>query len=92
MTGRLLYRRFPSASDIGYINDEMLLVYLMLASLPNEMLGGSPTADVAGKFYSLFSKQWKNAINMDEKSREIDMAFDPPPRAQLTQRFINGLS
>lgn len=91
MTGRLLYRRVPSANDLQFIADEMMLVYLMLASVPNEMLGGNPQADVAGKFYSLFTKQWKSAINMDEESREIDFAFEPPPRAQATNEYLNSL-
>lgn len=91
ITARMVYRRIPAATDIRHIKDEMMLVYFILASLPNEMLGGSAEIDVAGKFYSLHQKQWKAAVNMDESSRELDMVFEPPTRAQLTDGYIATL-
>lgn len=91
VTGRMIYLRDPVADDIRYISNEMMIVYGMLGSMPNEHLSGDPKVDVAGRFYKLFTDELTSEVAKDEPSREIPDKLELPPRVQAVNKFLRNI-
>lgn len=91
IAGRVKYLRIPSKDDIRFITNTMLLVNLVLGSMPNELIGGNPQSDVAGRYLSLYKRQIENQITKDEKSRELVVSLEPSGRNQAVNNYLRQI-
>jgi hypothetical protein len=91
VTGRLVYIAQAVASDIEYIENTNLILYCVLASMPNEYLSGDSKVDVAGRFYKLYLDELMAEISADEQSREAIMFIEGSTRQAALTEFTDGI-
>lgn len=91
VTGRLVYIAKPAASDIEYIDNMNMIVFCVLASMPNEYISGVATTDVAGRFYKLYLDELTAEISADEQSREAILFIEGSSRQAALTEFTDGI-
>ena len=90
---RIGYLRYPSKDDYRFIENTLMIVFLVLASLPAEMLSTDPKVESgASRYWSLYQTILRQQVTLDKQHKAAISYLEQNQRASATNQYMAGLT